>query len=53
MTARLVDGKPVYPTEEEARVAQAKQVRWYGIFSGVVRNGDGWSLRYDLTGGVT
>ena len=50
MTAPAPVPYPVYKTFEQAAAAQrAKQKEPGGIFSGIVRVGDQWALRCDLT----
>jgi hypothetical protein len=52
VTAPAPDPRPVYPTFEKAQAAQDRQLRAYGIYSGIIHPADGkWMLRYDLTGG--
>ena len=37
----------VFPSEARALKAQENAVRYFGVWSGVIRNGLGWSLLHD------
>jgi len=45
------DDRPVYDSYEKALAAQARQVRAYGIWSGIIHPAAGWQLKTDVTGG--
>lgn len=48
MAKRDLYGRRLFPSEARAFKAQEVMARYFGVWSGVVRNGLGWSLLHDL-----